>query len=328
MFVVGAPRSGTTWVQTMLGAHPAIVSPQETGVVPHYVAPMAARFDQEVAAAAQAGSSERVVGLPVVLTRAQLRGTLREVLASVARAALELKPGAHIVVEKTPDNARHVELIQWLSPDARFIHMIRDGRDVAASLLAASASWGGRWAPNDVRRAAQVWKDHVLGGRDAAREGDRYTEVRYSDLQDEGPTELARLFAHCGVEVTEDDASEICERFTFERMASSTASTFDSVVVGGAACEVAKGPAREPEGFYRVGRSGSWRAWGPGQCWAFDEVAGDLLVELGFEPDRAWATPSRTRERAQRAVTRRARRASDTSRQVARRLARRALAAS
>lgn len=328
VFVLGAPRSGTTWLQAMLGAHPEIVSPQETGLVHQFLAPWAAEFDRKLAIASQDGATGRVVGLPVVLTHEQFRDVLRDVVGVVADAAIALKPDARVVVEKTPDNARHVDLIRWLAPDARFIHIVRDGRDVAASLLAASSSWAGTWAPKDVRRAAAVWKEHVLGAASAAAAGDRYTEVRYTDLLEHGPRELERLLEFCGVDAARVDAAEVCEQFSFERMSSSADSTFQSVVVGGEAARVTRGATREPDGFYRVGKPGSWRSWGARECWSFDDVAGDLLVELGFESGREWCAPTGASGRARRVATRRARAAMVASRRLAGGVARRALASS
>ncbi|MGH9065739.1 MAG: hypothetical protein ACRD0L_17560 [Acidimicrobiales bacterium] len=55
-------------------------------------------------------------------------------------------------------------------------------------------------------------------------------------------------------------------------------------------------PPPEPAGFSGDGRPGRWRqAWGPWDRWCFDQAAGELLVELGYEPDRAWAKPEPAR---------------------------------
>ena len=324
-FLIGAPRSGTTWLQSLLGAHPAIVTPQETGVFHRFLAPWSDEFDRKVDLARQAGREERVVGLPVVLTRERFDGVLRHVLDVVGDAATELKPGARVVLEKTPENARHVPLIKRLVPDARFIHIVRDGRDVAASLLAASDSWGGRWAPADIRSAAAMWRDHVLGARSAAGD-DRYIEVSYDDLLTDGPAQLVRILAHCGASATLEEATEICERFAFERVSTTPTRTYEAVLIGGEAARQTDDVTREPDGFFRVGTSGSWRAWGPRQCWAFDDIAGDLLVELGFEASRDWCVPS-ARSRSVRAVASRAGRAKRRTRRTAGSVIRRALAA-
>lgn len=323
VFLLGAPRSGTTWLQTMLGAHPAIAAPQETGVFHRFLAPWADEFERKVDLAERLAGDERVVGLPVVLTRERFDELLRHAFGVVHDGALEMKPGASIVVDKNPENAKHVDLIRRVVPHARFVHIVRDGRDVAASLVAASATWGGRWAPNDVRDAASVWRAHVLGARSAAAAGEAYCEVRYEDLLADGPSELARVLHHCGVDTTVDEASEIDERFTFDRMVESRRQTFETVLLGGEARRSMRGPAREPEGFFRFGRNGSWHGWTARECWAFDDAAGDLLVELGYEASRDWCQPETGPARAARRLSRDARTVKRRARRAAGSLVRR-----
>lgn len=260
-----------------------------------------------------------------MLTRERFDDVLRHVLDVVGDAASELKPNARVVLEKTPENAKHIPLIKHLVPDARFIHIVRDGRDVVASLVAASSSWGGRWAPADLRAAAAMWREHVLGARSAAGD-DRYIEVRYDDLLTDGPGQLVRILAHCGVSATLEEATEICERFTFDRVSTTPTRTYEAVLIGGEAARQARDSTREPDGFFRVGTNGSWRTWGRRECWAFDEVAGELLVELGFEESRDWCVGTR-RARAARAVVAPASRAKRRTRSAAGSVIRRALAA-
>jgi len=290
VFVVGAQRSGTTWVQAMLGAHPAVAAPQEVGLFHRVLGPWADGFEREVATAAAGGRERRVIGLACVLTRAELDRVQRRVLDDVSDAARRLKPGASVLVEKTPDNALHIDLIRRLRPEARFIHVIRDGRDVASSLLAARTSWGGVWAPRDVQQAAERWRQYVAGAMRARAAGDGYIEVRYEDLLDErkGPNELARLFAHCGVDVPYADVESIHARFAFDRVAAAPDATYDSVLVGGEAARVAVDGTREPDGFFRAGRAGTWTSWARHTQWRFEDTAGDLLVSLGYEDDRSW----------------------------------------
>jgi Sulfotransferase family len=67
-------------------------------------------------------------------------------------------------------------LVERLLPQAHFIHMIRDGRDVAVSIRPL---WFG---PNSIRTAAGWWRDTVERGRVAGHGLRHYTEVRFEDL--------------------------------------------------------------------------------------------------------------------------------------------------
>lgn len=79
--------------------------------------------------------------------------------------------------DKTPAYCFHQRAIEKVLPEARFIHVIRDGRDVALSLRPLWFSPG-----NDLAVQAAYWSRHVLAAR---REGPLcryYHEVRYEDL--------------------------------------------------------------------------------------------------------------------------------------------------
>src|SRR5262249_2793019 len=65
-----------------------------------------------------------------------------------------------------------------LLPEARFVHLIRDGRDVALSMMRLNAVW----APQTAAMAAYRWTSVIAGAREGARGGRHYLEVRYEDL--------------------------------------------------------------------------------------------------------------------------------------------------
>jgi len=78
---------------------------------------------------------------------------------------------------KDPADIVHLPLLAELLPTARFIHIIRDGRDVALSLLKF------RWGPTNLYCGAQYWAKVVAAGRrDGIRLADRYFELRFEDL--------------------------------------------------------------------------------------------------------------------------------------------------
>ena len=96
--------------------------------------------------------------------------------------------------DKTPRYVDHVALLaRWL-PDALFVHVIRDGRDVAASLRESSGS--------PIASAALFWRRRVeLGRRAGSRLGpSRYLETRLEDLVAAPEAELTRICRHLGEE--------------------------------------------------------------------------------------------------------------------------------
>ena len=90
-------------------------------------------------------------------------------------------------VETTPHTLLHLETMARLYPRARFIHVVRDGRDVVSSLLGRDwidPSTGEKvWCCQDPKTAAEYWV-HVVDAirHQGARFPDRYLEIRYEDL--------------------------------------------------------------------------------------------------------------------------------------------------
>ena len=166
--LVGAPRSGTTWLQTLLGADPRIVSPQETSLFARYAAPLDESWRWGLRGTPHDWARRRFAGLAGALTEDQFVALVREFVQGALSCMLELKPGACIVLEKTPGHSMCVDIVARYAPQVRFVHIIRDGRDVAASLVAASEGWGSAWgAPKTIRHAAKVWLDNTTAARAA-----------------------------------------------------------------------------------------------------------------------------------------------------------------
>jgi hypothetical protein len=91
--------------------------------------------------------------------------------------------------DKTPGYIIQLpELARWF-PEARFVHVIRDGRNVALSYLERP------WGPSTIGEAALYWRSRVGRGRAAGKAlgPDRYVEVRYEDVVTDPESEVKRL---------------------------------------------------------------------------------------------------------------------------------------
>ena len=109
-------------------------------------------------------------------------------------------PGERIILEKTPNHVFHAVLILRLFPEARFIHIVRDPRGVAASLLDASRSWARDWAPDNAADCARLWNRSVSAGRQIDKLTRCFTEVKYESLCLEPVQTLDGLFEFIGLE--------------------------------------------------------------------------------------------------------------------------------
>jgi LPS sulfotransferase NodH len=309
VFVVGAPRSGTTWLQHLLGSHPKIASPQETDLFDRYVGPWLRTWRAQLESA-QPEPGRRQRGLPSVLTEEQFVALLRDVVEQVYGAVLELKPGAAVVLDKNPYHTYHLEDALRLEPAGGVVHVVRDGRDVACSLMrAAPRAWGREWAPTHVDGAAALWREFVENARKARSLTDRYVEVRYERLlSDDAARVLTELYDFCGVDADEHLAASALQRFDAARVQALPEGERPSGIVWGGEV-VARGESpEEPDGFVGAAVAGAWREQlGPYERWLFDRVAGHLLLELGYELDRGWiglGAPSRALARSRHLAAR------------------------
>lgn len=213
LFVVGCPRSGTTLLQRMLDHHPDLAVANDT----HFVGRAIEKFAPQWLERARAGE-------PVPLTATLLDGVRgyhrfgrlgldrKQVDHAAAGAGtyqrfvgrlyalFAAERGKRLGGEKTPDFVRRLPLVCGMFPKTRTIHIIRDGRDVALSLLQWANGKRGPgkmelWGREPVAVAALWWRWQVLSGRVSGRGlgAARYREVRYEDLVAQPETELRSL---------------------------------------------------------------------------------------------------------------------------------------
>ena len=294
VFLIGSPRSGTTWLQSLLGAHAEIVTPQETDLFSKFIAPLQTWWDDQLDRSDSEQRDRRAKGLPAVLDDGEFTAMLTGMVDRVLDAIHKLDPTTSVIVEKSPAHSRHTELIAKYLPEAAFIHIVRDGRDVVASLQSASRGWGAYWVGGGMKAKARSWRTSVRDARQAAATG-RYTEVRYEQLRSGDPVPLQRAFATTGLDVDIERCATLLEEFSLSRMADG--STPSSITLGG---EMAQrlDSLQEPQGFFGRGAVGGWaESWTDTDRLLFDAVAGDLLIELGYEPDHTWAGSSLRRGR-------------------------------
>jgi len=268
-FVVGYPRSGTTLLRFMLASHPRLFIPGETGFIPFLRAPADRPLDRrEVRRVARRIARlnlewQDAVAEAPALEDALVEPRLGELIDALFRRRMR-GSGAVRWGDKTPLYVLHIPALAATFPTARFVHLVRDGRDVAAS---AVAKWGRRFPQRlylDETYVLLRWAEAVTRGRRAGGllGGNRYLEVRYEDLVRRPEACLSSVCDFLGEELHP-------EMLAHERLAR-------SLVAAGGHVEVC-----EPTSPGRVGR---WRRdLSPDCAWLADRLLGSLLDELGYQ---------------------------------------------
>jgi Sulfotransferase family len=291
-FVVGASRSGTTMLRLMLDAHPLLAIPPETHFIPS-VAKLCATAENPAAVALDAIiDTDRwpSFGLDPDALRGQATAAQCESLSDVLRVFYASYAGSRDKPrwgDKTPFYVLAMPLIARLLAEAHFIHIIRDGRDVALSVIPL---W---WGPGSVPEAAAWWADRVRRGRRAGADLP-YLEVRYEQLVEQPETELRRICAFIALdfdgrmlgfdervrEQPDEVAPHLLELTVDAAVAAEPEHQRRPVV---SPREMQARLAARLSGPPDAASVGRWRSeMSATDLRQFDEIAGDLLAELGY----------------------------------------------
>ncbi|MEM2125310.1 MAG: sulfotransferase [Candidatus Methanosuratincola sp.] len=202
IFVVGAPRSGTTLLRYILTSHSRIYIPPESNFIPRFFpkpseTPLTTQQAERIIEGILSyrvffkdWKDERPDPTTFVTSLPDLcpATILSSLYKSYSRQYNAIRWG-----DKSPIYTSHMDLIAKIFPSAQFIHIVRDGRDVALSML--KAYQGRRFFYVDLCFAARSWKRRVRKARSSGHRlgPDRYFEVRYEDLVAEPVPTLSQM---------------------------------------------------------------------------------------------------------------------------------------
>jgi hypothetical protein len=264
VFIVGMNGSGTTLLLQSLGNHPDLYGFKgETRVLPHFIAHLHRygnldnnhnflRLMRDIHALR--AFCQQNGGHPVPLPKDW--ATMPRDLASIVDTAFRyfaVKEHKDRWAEKTPMHALHITELARLFPSARFVHVIRDGRDSAASFHR-------RWHRTPAITIHR-WKTVVREARrQGMRVGDRYFELRYEDLTREPEVWMERVCTFLGL--------PFCAAVLQTRQPWMAA-------------------AKKPQAAGIVRNSGNWRTYfDPGTIADLESIAGSTLAACGYETAR------------------------------------------
>lgn len=260
VFIGGCGRSGTTLFKELLNRHSRCACGPETSLygLPFNVDNIVAPWDMD---------------------REQLERTVmdsNDLIEFADRFAGEFLKGEGKArwVEKTPNNVRAIDRLLTWYPNCKFIHVVRDGRDVVCSLRhhPRERILEGKIVPFDVDNpvwlSAQRWLGDTRMGL-AYKDHPRCLEVRYESLVTQPEIELERVCAFIGeaYEPSMLDQSANGEQRSGQYLNNEMAS--------------------RPISAKSVGR---WKTdMTPKERLEFIDEAGELLITLGYVTDHSWA---------------------------------------
>jgi len=299
-FVVGVGRSGTTLLRMMLDAHRELAIPPET----HFVLPIIQasgriRFNPSIAARSIVGDERRRwndFGLEQADLLARFEAIEPFNTTDALRAFYLLyaeKHGKPRWGDKTPDYVRKMKKIQKTLPEARFIHVIRDGRDAGLSQNARVIKRGKEPVPP--REMARRWRKRLIKAReDAAEIADAdYLEIRYEDLVGDteevlrGVCELVELDFDPAMLGYHERASERLQEMAGALPAKKGRPEREAGERVAAHAMTTRPPDQDRVAVWKREMSDAENA-------EFEEAAGYLLDELGYEtvtPRDSWVRP-------------------------------------
>ncbi len=204
IFVGGCERSGTTLLGAMLGAHPACLCIPEMPFKLNILRQWDWDGDRPEARLVSRWLSRnwrfRIWGLDLgqeqwPADRPGYRQTVEFLVAAYGRRVG--KPGPQVWVDHTPANVRAACTLFQHFPDARMVHIVRDGRAVANSIMRLE------WGPNEVESAAHFWTESLAWGLAAETVRHYLPALDWGYLREQaeafhltGPLYCALSFAH------------------------------------------------------------------------------------------------------------------------------------
>jgi len=210
-FIISAGRSGTTLLRSMLAASNHVAVPPETHYLPSlpgkFIAYrglgwedlsrlMISNFESHhhfyLWQMNMAPAYQKIINLP------RNERTLAKIIDEVYMAyAAQMFPDAKIWGDQSPINTFSLPYLNRLFPEAKYIHLLRDGRDVVSSMV---KQMGDRYIYEAIIR----WKTSIKRTRQFQKviDANQYLEVRYEDLVQEPEQNLEEISLFLGIEYT------------------------------------------------------------------------------------------------------------------------------
>lgn len=294
IFIIGCDRSGTTLLRLMLNQSPVLYIPPETRFIKALEANKAiyGDFSQSYQRHFFIRDLQTNKATSKTFTFPVFDLTVEEAATAIEKVAPTDFTGASQAIfqasagkknkqrwgDKTPHQVQDITILAQLFSTAQFVHIIRDGRDVAMSMVKAG------WLDGNILNIADYWQKQVkagiIAGKSLENSPDRYYEITYEDLLQSPEASLKALCAWLNLEYTP-------QMLQYYRNANANLPTEHNSLF-----QLNQKPLD-------ASRAYAWKQKLSQQDRAdFESVGGDLLQELGYELSKAKIAPWRKLNRS------------------------------
>jgi hypothetical protein len=288
VWILGSPRSGSSWLLQLLASHPAVVQVNEP-LIGGYLGPIISEstnvnpdeleLSNFTLLRAERDKPESFFSTQFEDAWSPALGELivERLLAHTLRYPSEVSPSRTIVAIKEPNGSQSADVLMSALPESRLLFLLRDGRDVVDSELAASMKGG--WLSvsipgvsgisedervDFVRRSAYkwLWRTEVVEEAFRTHAGPKHL-MRYEELLADPAGQMRTAFDWLDLRVDDSELSRWIESRSFENVPAE---------------------ARGPQGFFRAARPGMWRESLTAEEQAVVEaIIGPKVRELGYD---------------------------------------------
>ena len=208
--MVGCPRSGTTLLQSLIASHSAVASFPESNLFLCLTAPESRRGKLGIAAK---GARRAFLKFLSEIEHSEMQSLLPPYAFSLKQYAnsfiktldtLAIQQGKNWWLEKTPYHLRRVDVIEKLVQNPKFIHILRNGEDVVASLYEVTHKYPGTWGgAKDIDQCLSEWiRDIKLTACYASKPN--HTIVRYEKLLADPKSTLDKVCQFIGITYSDE----------------------------------------------------------------------------------------------------------------------------
>lgn len=263
VFVVGAPRSGTTWVKSLIGSHEQVIMHnQELTIFNNYVLPFNKTWTEEIKPI-ELGKWN--IGLPSIWNEKEKDQFIIEFIEKVYNKLGDID--GKVIMDKHPSYALCLEEIIKYIPNAKVIHVIRDARNMSLSMVDVNLRLGFGW--NNTYNASLNWKKHVQAARNFGTNHPKsYLEIKYEEMINKPEYYYSDVLEFLQLPFDETFVESVIENNTFEK--NKVSSPNDKL------------------NYQERIKQDMWRRLSRRDRYQIQLAAGDLMMELNYIQDHNW----------------------------------------